>query len=95
MKTNQEENNLSTIKTEVNHNFELYIKILSHYNMGKEKGQNVEEILLEYGLQHSDWKQIAESWKTKLFNDPYLSMEMISLLEKYNEYFSSIYGRSL
>lgn len=89
MKTSKIENHSKNIKIEVYQNFELYIKILSHYNIGKERNEDLEGILEEYGLRDNGWKQIVASWKIKIFNDPYLGLTMIPLLEKYNEYFSS------
>ena len=88
MKLRIDDNQSLNIKTEVYDNFELYIKILSHYNMGKERKKNVELILNEYRLSEFDWEEIVASWKDKIFDDPYLGLEMIPLLEKYNEYFA-------
>ncbi|WP_378183420.1 DUF6620 family protein [Aquimarina sp. SS2-1] len=73
----------------VTEDFELYIKIMCHQNMGATQGKDAVSILNEYGLNVTDWSSIGAQWTTKMATDTRLALQMGELMEKYNAEFAS------
>jgi len=69
--------------------FDLYIKIMCHQNMGAQQGKDAQSILSEYDLTVTDWGNIGMHWNTQMATDTKLAMDMVKLMEKYNAEFAS------
>ncbi|MHA7060026.1 DUF6620 family protein [Aquimarina sp. M1] len=73
----------------VSEDFELYIKIMCHQNMGATQGKDAASILNEYGLSVTDWSTVGAQWATKMATDTRMALKMGELMEKYNTEFAS------
>ncbi len=69
--------------------FELYVKIMCHQNMGATQGKDAVSILSEYGLNAADWGSIGAHWTPKMATDTAMALQMSQLMEKYNAEFAS------
>ncbi len=69
--------------------FELYIKIMCHQNMGAAQGKDAASILQEYGLTVTDWSSVGAHWSSKMATDTRMALQMGELMEKYNAEFAS------
>ncbi|WP_299901261.1 DUF6620 family protein [uncultured Aquimarina sp.] len=69
--------------------FDLYIKIMCHQNMGATQGKDAVSILNEYGLNVNDWSTVGAQWTTKMATDTRLALKMGELMEKYNAEFAT------
>lgn len=74
----------------VKEDFELYVKIMCHQNMGAGQGKDAASILQEYGLTVTDWSTVGMHWTPKMATDTRLAMQMGELMEKYNAEFASV-----
>ncbi|TSE08878.1 MULTISPECIES: DUF6620 family protein [Aquimarina] len=74
---------------EVMEDFELYIKIMCHQNMGATQGKDAASILQEYGLTVTDWSSVGAHWSPKMATDTRMALQMGELMEKYNAEFAS------
>jgi hypothetical protein len=63
--------------------FELYVKIMTHQNVGAGQGQDAAAILKKYGLTISDWATIGAHWGGKMTTDYQLAMRMPELMQRY------------
>ncbi len=70
--------------------FDLYIKIMCHQNMGATQGKDAASILQEYGLTVTDWSSVGAHWAPKMATDTRLAVKMGELMEKYNTEFASV-----
>ncbi|WP_027393772.1 DUF6620 family protein [Aquimarina latercula] len=73
----------------VTEDFELYIKIMCHQNMGASQGKDAASILGEYGLSVTDWSSVGAQWSTKMATDTRMALKMGELMEKYNSEFAT------
>ncbi|WP_298548325.1 DUF6620 family protein [uncultured Aquimarina sp.] len=73
----------------VTEDFELYIKIMCHQNMGAAQGKDAASILNEYGLNVTDWSSVGAHWSTKMATDTRMALKMGELMEKYNAEFAT------
>lgn len=69
--------------------FEHYIKIMCHQNMGATQEKDAASILKEYGLTVIDWSAAGAHWSPKMATDTRLAMKMGELMEKYNTEFAT------
>lgn len=81
-------NNNSALQ-KVMEDFDFYIKVMCHQNMGATQGKDASSILQEYGLTVTDWSSVGAHWATKMATDTRLALEMGELMEKYNAEFAS------
>lgn len=69
--------------------FELYVKVMCHQNMGAAQGKDAASILQQYGLTVTDWSTVGMHWVTKMATDTRMALKMGELMEKYNAEFAS------
>lgn len=72
----------------VKNDFELYVKIMTHQNVGASQGLDAAGILKKYGLTINDWSNIGAHWSSKLMSDFTLATRMGELMNKYTAEFS-------
>ena len=63
--------------------FELYVKIMTHQNVGAGQGVDAQSVLKKYGLTVADWSQVGMHWGTKMTTDMALATKMGGLMQKY------------
>lgn len=89
--TNQEsEAGSSAGNSDIYEDFELYIKVMCHQNMGATQGKDAASILQEYGLTVTDWSSVGMHWAPKMATDTRMALKMGELMEKYNAEFASV-----
>ncbi|EZH73038.1 hypothetical protein ATO12_18660 [Aquimarina atlantica] len=87
---NQEsETGSSAGNNDIYEDFELYVKVMCHQNMGATQGKDAASILQEYGLTVTDWSSVGMHWTTKMATDTRMALKMGELMEKYNAEFAS------
>lgn len=74
--------------TKVMNDFELYVKVMTHQNVGASQGLDAQGILAKYGLTVVDWSNIGAHWSAKLMSDFTLATKMGDLMNKYTAEFS-------
>ncbi|WP_103071186.1 DUF6620 family protein [Aquimarina sediminis] len=74
---------------QVKEDFELYVKIMCHQNMGSGQGKDASSILQEYGLTVTDWSYAGAHWSPKMATDTRIALKMGELMEKYNSEFAT------
>ncbi len=79
----------STGNNDIYEDFELYVKVMCHQNMGAAQGKDAASILQEYGLTVTDWSSVGMHWTTKMATDTRMALKMGELMEKYNAEFAS------
>ncbi len=84
-----ETNTANSGLTNVMEDFELYVKIMCHQNMGATQGKDAASILQEYGLSVNDWSSVGAHWTPKMATDTRMALKMGELMEKYNAEFAS------
>ncbi|WP_024768916.1 DUF6620 family protein [Aquimarina macrocephali] len=88
--TNQESETSSPAgNNDIYEDFELYIKVMCHQNMGAAQGKDAASILQEYGLTVTDWSSVGMHWTPKMATDTRMALKMGELMEKYNAEFAS------
>jgi hypothetical protein len=89
--TNQESEAASPAgNSDIYEDFELYIKVMCHQNMGATQGKDAASILQEYGLTVTDWSSVGMHWAPKMATDTRMALKMGELMEKYNAEFASV-----
>ena len=63
--------------------FELYVKIMTHQNVGAGQGLDAAAVLKKYGLSVVDWSKLGAHWGPKMTSDMTLAMKMGGLMAKY------------
>lgn len=63
--------------------FELYVKIMTHQNVGAGQGLDAAAILKKYGLSVVDWSKLGAHWGPKMTTDMSLAMKMGGLMQRF------------
>jgi hypothetical protein len=74
--------------SKVKNDFELYVKIMTHQNVGASQGLDAAGVLKKYGLSVADWSNLGAHWTSKLTTDFTLATKMGELMTKYTAEFS-------
>jgi hypothetical protein len=69
--------------------FELYIKIMCHQNMGSTQGIDASSILKQYGLSVLDWSTASAHWSPQMASNLELAMKMSDLMNRFNAEFAA------
>lgn len=63
--------------------FELYVKIMTHQNVGAGQGVDAASVLKKYGLTAGDWAKVSAHWAPKMTSDMSLAMKMGGLMQRF------------